>query len=156
MSNYSVFINGKENENWDEVIKIEIINKSGYCWTIPIEEIQTLTIKNLEENKMSELKLEVGKKYNLNMDELYSPATLLCIVDDDMGSLLFSKNKSHTFLTIRNKIISEYTEPEKLKLERVTVFQEGGAIYAKHLNAEFNNIIDYINSKFNVGEGLNG
>lgn len=99
MSNYSVFINGKENENWDEVIKIEIINKSGYCWTIPIEEIQTLTI--------------------------------------------------------RNKIISEYTEPEKLKLERVTVFQEGGAIYAKHLNAEFNNIIDYINSKFNVGEGLN-
>jgi hypothetical protein len=55
--------------------------------------------------------------------------------------------------TLEENKMSEYTEPEKLKLERVTVFQEGGAIYAKHLNAEFNNIIDYINSKFNVGEG---
>lgn len=29
MSNYSVVINGKEHDNWDEVVSITIENKSG-------------------------------------------------------------------------------------------------------------------------------
>lgn len=51
MSNYSVVINGKEAENWDEVTKISIMNKSGYLWMIPIEEIQTLTVTDLDKEE---------------------------------------------------------------------------------------------------------
>ena len=56
------------------------------------------------------MKLEIGKKYNLDIDSIHSPAELLLVVDDNMGTLVFSKDKNCTFLTIENKVISEHTE----------------------------------------------
>lgn len=100
------------------------------------------------------IKLEVGKKYNVESkisgNEYEYPLEVVYITDKQACTK--HPDKSLDVLFLGNYTFSEYTEPEKLKLERVTDFQEGGAIYAKHLNAEFNNIIDYINSKFNVGD----